>query len=515
MEETETEIRLVLVVPRQHVKLVKTALEEHGKLDRTARIEAETVYQSRFSIPATSSASVQGEMAQDTRQARMRIPTTFTANTPDALADTLSSLHLSHLSANISLSQHTLSPHSPPRHPLRHAIHQVLSSLPPAILSSLSLTPSRLAAAFPDSYCIYPPLLVLPANAFSSPLWRALLTAHPASSTSLRPLWAHVASAMRVSHIAINAPIPLHQPGGGAHANTLRSPVHMTPLHGVFGTAPTAATRAAPSRHDLDSALWVSAVQNGTTQVWAPLFTMFSRGNVREKTRILGWRGGGAVVDMYAGIGYFAFSYRRAAAARRPVICFELNPWSVEGFRRGAARNAWSCTVYTERNVHAWDDEPLAPPHEVKDFYMFQLNNHLAYPLLKSKLKARLSIRHVNLGLLPRSRDAWRDAVRLVDGERGGWVHAHENVGVEDMESTREEVGRVFQALVEAEEEEAEEADHGHEGSGRRRRTRAVVVQHVERVKMYAPGVVHCVFDVWIGGRDGSSSRQWDHDDGN
>jgi tRNA wybutosine-synthesizing protein 2 len=34
---------------------------------------------------------------------------------------------------------------------------------------------------------------------------------------------------------------------------------------------------------------------------------------------------------------------------------------------------------------------------------------------------------------------------------------------------------------------------------------RIVEVRHVERVKMYAPGVVHCVFDVWVGGVEGRS----------
>jgi tRNA wybutosine-synthesizing protein 2 len=34
-------------------------------------------------------------------------------------------------------------------------------------------------------------------------------------------------------------------------------------------------------------------------------------------------------------------------------------------------------------------------------------------------------------------------------------------------------------------------------------RVRKAEVRHVERVKMYAPGVVHCVFDVWVEGREG------------
>lgn len=67
--------------------------------------------------------------------------------------------------------------------------------------------------------------------------------------------------------------------------------------------------------------------------------------------------------------------------------------------------------------------------------------------------------------------------------ERGGWIHAHENVGVAEMEERRTEVKREFWSLS---------AEYDPERIG------AVQVERVERVEMYAPGVVHAVFDVHI-----------------
>jgi tRNA wybutosine-synthesizing protein 2 len=217
------------------------------------------------------------------------------------------------------------------------------------------------------------------------------------------------------------------------------------------------------------------------------MYTMFSRGNIREKTRLLHLSsvteaGDAAVVDMYAGIGYFAFSYRSAGLA--PVFCFELNPWSIEGLRRGAVRNGWSWRIYKDdEDVDDMVAGDLGKGAR-KDFYIFHMSNEHALRILSRHREAIPPIRHVNLGLLPRSRDSWRDAVGLVDGVDGGWIHAHENVGVEEMEERKAEVEGLFQKYL----------DNGAEG------TRSASVEHVERVKMYAPGVVHCVFDIRIEG---------------
>jgi tRNA wybutosine-synthesizing protein 2 len=98
---------------------------------------------------------------------------------------------------------------------------------------------------------------------------------------------------------------------------------------------------------------------------------------------------------------------------------------------------------------------------------------------------SKLPVRHVNLGLLPSSKLSWSVAVTMLDKQRGGWIHVHENVSVQDVEAKQIQVEKQFQDLV-----GTIDVAHG----------KTVHVEHVEKVKMYAPGVVHCVFDVQIEG---------------
>jgi tRNA wybutosine-synthesizing protein 2 len=158
-------------------------------------------------------------------------------------------------------------------------------------------------------------------------------------------------------------------------------------------------------------------------------------------------------------------------------VCFELNPWSIEGLRRGVIGNNWSYTILDPQS----STNPANPaPHvDDVDFIISPTSNTHAVSLI-STLTALSPIRHVNLGLLPRSRDSWADAVALVDTKMGGWIRAHENVGECEMEKRKGEVEQVFQGYLNDD--------------------RRAKIVHVERVKMYAPGVVHCVFDVWIDG---------------
>lgn len=72
------------------------------------------------------------------------------------------------------------------------------------------------------------------------------------------------------------------------------------------------------------------------------------------------------------------------------------------------------------------------------------MSNDTAPRIIECLRKSVLPIRHVNLGLLPVSRLSWPAAVSALDGEQGGWIHAHENVGVVEMKEKREEVHMSF-----------------------------------------------------------------------
>ncbi|KAH6862251.1 S-adenosyl-L-methionine-dependent methyltransferase [Alternaria alternata] len=534
---------ITLIVPKQHVKTVKQALERAGQLDRSSKITPESPNKKEHTSPRNvgpSSSSQQTqfpELCSDAIGGRYIYPESFqddfqledqirtyqsSSHTTTTLCDSsdrvsgskeqqrivLQDLGLSALSQDVSISHDapvtTLAPRRTNRNPVHKALEESLTSFLGLLPSSQALTVEALVSNFPEGYSVYSPMLLLPHNAFSSAPWKSLIATHSVNSDAMISLWQSMAKAVGATHVAINSPIPLSTRTTVASSaemtnseNILRSPVNLTPLYGDFGSTPTPQTISNPTATDFANALWVTARQNGIWQTWAPLYTMFSRGNVREKARILnlptlttGLDTASAAVDLYAGIGYFAFSYRKSSQALekgiKQVLCWEINSWSVEGLRRGAEMNKWTCRVLKQEDILRLRQrgQPDHSDLDDADFVVLETSNEAAdldYPSLRSP---RLPVRHVNLGLLPSSKLSWRVAVAMLDTKRQGWIHVHENVNVKDVESMKNEVEKTFQDLLYT-------IDGGLE--------RRVCVVHVERVKMYAPGVVHCVFDVCVG----------------
>ncbi|KAJ5152389.1 hypothetical protein N7492_010684 [Penicillium capsulatum] len=321
--------------------------------------------------------------------------------------------------------------------------------------------------------------------------------------------------------MAINAPIALTSTQG--QENRMRSPAGLIPLYGDFGDSSLALPTgedAQPAAKDLQNTLWVRTVQNqGIIQIWAPLYTMFSRGNVTEKARILGqgpsqhtFQGlnerdlqGQAVkdisvVDMYAGIGYFVFSYLRRGVKR--VWGWELNGWSVEGLRRGCEANGWGCKILHVSSDGQLDTSINDLVHSLTEadrVVIFHGDNQFAAQILGGIQRAMENqgtwnpVRHVNLGLLPSSQPSWDNACRVLDLQRGGWLHVHENVDVRDIETKTQKIVTELISL----------RGEVHHGQGI---TQDVTVScdHIEHVKTYAPGVMHCVFDIRLEASSGS-----------
>ncbi|KAI9875189.1 MAG: hypothetical protein M1830_008773 [Pleopsidium flavum] len=510
-----------LLVPKDLVKTTKDALAHHNLLDKTNKIKHTTTPQTTNPVASWP----QANRAINSEADIYLLPTALTVlhacptNLEQVKIALLKDVDMDLYSKRITATTTAATQASKSKErptttttkptPLSAALSSWLSTLPADLLVSVNLTIAALLAAFPKTYTIYTPLLLLPPNTFSSPPWRLLIA-------NLRPghvqgLCKALATAMKVTHVAINAPIPplletnntttttTTTTNANANANYMRIPTHITPLHGVFG--PLLPPKHIPTPSDFDRAFWISTVQNGIYQTWAPRYTMFSRGNVSEKARILrlpalttspsvvgsdrGIREEGkcTAVDLYAGIGYFAFSYAHAAAVER-VLGWELSAWSVEGLRRGAAVNNWTVKVIeaAREDGDVDVDEDLDGDEKI---IVFKEDNLHALRRIQ-KVRTRLDpVRHVNCGLLPTSRGSWDVAVGVLDPGLGGWIHAHENIAVEDIGSRTVEIVDIFTTLVNGDERDA-------------RKQRKVECQHLERVKSYAPGVMHCVLDIYI-----------------
>lgn len=487
--------RLGIIVPRLSVKRTKDALEAHGWLDKNSKIRPFAAHQCEI---------IDGKLG-DGQEPLFFIP--FLANGQqklESVADLVELIGLQGHMGPMCLASK-----------LRPVDVQSMDSQWNPLASTIARwshqrleidhdSCSHLLLPYRWTYMVYQPLLLLSSNTFSLLLSAFALARNPNELSSLYPL---ICDSLNVSHVALNAPIPekvlsrsqiedldlgerqLHSSDilCENEPNILRSPTGLTPLHGDFG--PNLIPDHAPTADDFAAAFWCSAQQNGIFQTWAPRYTMFSRGNISEKARLLVMESltekrlevglqQTSAVDLYAGIGYFAFSYAKAGVGK--ILCWEINPWSVEGFKKGALKNRW--TIQTVNDDVSFD----ASAAKVPRFLMFQENNEHAASKISKIRECIPPVRHVNCGLLPSSRGSWGVAVQIIDPIQGGWIHAHENVAKKDIEMRKYEVAEIFKGLIQKHRHQF--LDHPW----------AVECEHVEQVKSYAPGVIHCVFDIAI-----------------
>lgn len=534
--DTSKPVSLSLIVPDREVKTIKTALEAHSLLEKRVKISTaapEASLEQRTSFVTISppcrtphclwgndrngeSTGLLRESSSHFRchegTAWFSIPTVFEVDDTDGVIghaeatkarDTiLERIGIVDQSCIGALVGSCRPPAVNEHNPLVLAIREwldllMLEGVAQSAIPSFTLDKCRW------TYTVYPPMLLLPSTFLSEESSRQLLT------ESLKPnlpvLWRIICRKLKVTHIAINKPIPARahnasvlSEGDASEPNILRSPTNLTPVHGDFGEA-----NLPPTEENFQRSFWVSTIQNDIVQVWSPLYTMFSRGNIGEKTRLLKLlspasasgaksllreSSGSSAVDLYAGIGYFAFSYVKAGLDK--VLCWELNGWSIEGLKRGAKRNGWTTKVVLEDgqehdtlNNNGQDNSESASER----LLIFNESNCKAAKRVE-RFRSRIPpVRHVNCGYLPSSSGSWDVAVQVLDPLRGGWIHAHENVGLQDVDRRKREIVEIFRDLVCQYHKADSEALRFH-----------VECQHVERVKAYAPGVTHIVFDIAI-----------------
>lgn len=326
------------------------------------------------------------------------------------------------------------------------------------VAAGITPLPSEaLLSQLPKKWSLYPPMLLLQPGTFDSPEWT-----HELAKIDSDGFWTHLLARNfpGFTHVAINKPI--------VESDIQRRPFNIFALHGDFG--PQMPFEAEPTKQDLDLAFWCTVVQNGIHQTWAPRYTMFSRGNIKEKKRILDSYkklDGQAVMDLYAGIGYFTLSYLKNGAT---VFCWELNPWSVEALVRGCRRNKFGVRVVHKGELFSKElyDELVSAGIRA---FIFNESNETA-PERMSQLAQPVSLAHVNLGLLPSSKPSWPLVVDLFTHHSTAnttVVHVHENCHVSEFEALKQEILASFPQSQ---------------------------FVHLERVKTFAPDVWHVVVDI-------------------
>ncbi|CCH42037.1 tRNA wybutosine-synthesizing protein [Wickerhamomyces ciferrii] len=420
---------LVVVEDGSLVKKVKNILDNHGKLDKSQKISKKN---GEFIIPTTYESINEIELELE---GVIRYETVETKGEYEN---------------NHSLSQ---------------VIIQYLQ-----IQKISPQTIENLISKIPKKYTLYPPLLLINnQDTFDSIEWKEALNIINQDEFFQLVL----KQFPQITHIAINKPI--------IEQDIMRRPFNISPIYGDFGPDPTDQMFDSPTQSDFDQAFWCTVVQNGIFQSWAPRYTMFSRGNIKEKARILNnFKDvqGTSVIDMYAGIGYFTLSYLKLGASR--VFCFELNPWSIQGLIKGVSQNGFTYRVVGKDEVVEFDPN-------VKCWIFNESNEQALERLRQFGIKHNLS--HINLGLLPSSRQSWDHTLTLINKfsnrhrDLGTSIHIHENISDEDlstfMDSTAKELGQL--PLIDKSPNQLE-----------------IFPLHLEKIKTFAPGVWHICADFLV-----------------
>ena len=442
----------------------------------------------------------------------------------------------------------------------QHQDSQVTTTAIAEALEESGVNIETLLHEAPTRYLVYPPLLLFSPGAFTgSPSWTAFLglncdtassehanteNTNPYSSKSNplaqfffekllarlapKPVSVHsnTSTQQTLTHVAENAPIP-------DKLDILRLPSRLIPLYpfdkAAFGDS-SGNDSDAPTSNDKDTGFWCTTTQNGIKQTWAPMHTMFSRGNIKEKARVLAFakandNGNGTLnpiataVDLYAGIGYFTFSY--AASKRfKSVLCWELNPWSIRGLVKGTKLNKWDVLeVTTTTSVlekpsgpnetqtvgsndwaskvqyHDGSAMPTTLSSTPPCVVVFNEDNVNALERIKqatlcqqastsssTTTKLRPYITHINMGLLPNAHLAFSTAIEisLYSAAPAVYLHIHENVAVDGFDSWISTTTSVLQSLVDGSSDIP---------------TANVTFKHLEKIKTYAPGVWHICGD--------------------
>ncbi|XP_061345502.1 tRNA wybutosine-synthesizing protein 2/3/4 isoform X2 [Gastrolobium bilobum] len=192
---------------------------------------------------------------------------------------------------------------------------------------------------------------------------------------------------------------------------------------------------------------WVNHRENGILYSFDATKCMFSWGNLSEKLRMarLDCKDE-VIVDLFAGIGYFVLPFLVRAQAKLVYAC-EWNPHAIEALQHNLQANS-----VADRCVILEGDNRITAPKNVAD--------------------------RVCLGLLPSSECSWVTAVRALRRE-GGILHVHGNTKDSEECQWTDHVSKSICEIAKSE---------GY--------CWEVSIEHVERVKWYAPHIRHVVADV-------------------
>jgi tRNA wybutosine-synthesizing protein 3 len=192
------------------------------------------------------------------------------------------------------------------------------------------------------------------------------------------------------------------------------------------------------------------------------------------------------IVDLFAGVGYYTLPFLVYAGAQIVHAC-EWNPNSVtallENLRKAGVPSTLSDTL--DSTMERRNQLLTLQNGEKRKCNVYLGDNNIF-------AGGGSILRHVAdrvcLGLLPSSVGGWPLAVNALKST-GGILHVHENVKEDNIEVWVENCCNTFQQLF---------TNHYSVEESHVMRTCVVKCNHIERVKSFAPRVLHIVADLIV-----------------
>jgi len=195
---------------------------------------------------------------------------------------------------------------------------------------------------------------------------------------------------------------------------------------------------------------WVTVTENCIQYSFDITRVMFCSGNITEKMRMAKEScEGQIVVDLYCGIGYYTL------------------PFLIHGNAAHVHACEWNCNSVLALTENFKNNKVNSDRYSI-----YENDNRITAPKLRNVAD------RICLGLLPSSEQGWPLAA-IVLKHSGGILHVHENVNDDKIEQFSEyllnSLGKLFH----------------NEGKNFN-----IKIIKIEKVKSYAPHVLHIVFDV-------------------
>ena len=219
---------------------------------------------------------------------------------------------------------------------------------------------------------------------------------------------------------------------------------------------------------------FITVTEQGIAQSFDITRVMFSRGNITEKIRFGAQlvKEGEVILDMYSGIGYYTLPALIHGKAKH-VLCCEWNEFAIEALQYNLQQNNIGSQKYT-----IWHGDCR---------YSIRENLDIIHNVFHG-------VDRISLGLLPSSEGGWPVAISALRKDRGGWLHVHGNVHMDEKKTWSHWICKQLYQIMTLMTNEKNNYSDWH-----------VFCSHVERVKSFAPKINHYVADIYLGPKSKSS----------